>query len=124
MQDRAAAGRDRVDQHHRRAHAHARDLGLEGALVFAVVMRHVGRGAAHVEADQMLEASLAAGLGHADHAAGGAGQDRVLALEQFGGGEPAGRHHEHQADAVGGRRWLRFTLPWRGRVGREAAGVG
>ena len=52
MQDRAAAGRDRVDQHHRRAHAHARDLGLEGALVLAVVMRHVGRGAAHVEADE------------------------------------------------------------------------
>ena len=30
VQDRAATGRDRVDQHHRRAHAHARDLGLEG----------------------------------------------------------------------------------------------
>ena len=97
VQDRAAAGRDRVNEHHRRAHAHARDLGLERALVFAVVMRHVGRGAAHVEADQLLEAGFAAGLGHADHAAGGAGQDRVLALEQLGGGEPAGRHHEHQA---------------------------
>ena len=32
MQDRAAAGGHRVDQHHRRAHAHAGDLGLEGAL--------------------------------------------------------------------------------------------
>ena len=52
MQDRAAAGRDSVDQHHRSAHPHARDLGLECALVFAVEMRHVGRGAAHVEADQ------------------------------------------------------------------------
>ena len=86
MQHRAAARRDRVNEHHRRAHAHARDLGLEGALVFAVVVRHVGRGAAHVEADQILEAGFAAGLGHADHAAGGAGQDRVLALEQLGGG--------------------------------------
>ena len=96
MQDRAAAGRDRVDEHHRRAHAHARDLGLERALVFAVEMRHVGRGAAHVEADELLEAGLAAGLRHADHAAGRTGQDRVLALEQLGGGEPARRHHEHQ----------------------------
>ena len=100
VQHRAAAGRDRVNEHHRRAHAHARDLGLEGALVFAVVVRHVGGGAAHVEADQILEAGFAAGLGHADHAAGGAGQDRVLALEQLGGGEAARRHHEHQADVV------------------------
>jgi len=64
---------------------HARDLGLEGALVFAVVVRYVGRGAAHVEADEIFKAGLAAGLGHADHAAGGAGQDRVLAAEQLGG---------------------------------------
>ena len=59
MQDRAAAGRDRVDQHHRRAHAHAGDLGLEGALVFAVEMRDVGRGAAHVEADDARETGRA-----------------------------------------------------------------
>ena len=102
VQHRAAAGRDRVNEHHRRAHAHARHLGLEGALVFAVVVRHVGRGAAHVEADQMGEARLASGLGHADHAAGRAGQDGVLALEQLGGGEAARRHHEHQADAAVG----------------------
>ena len=100
MQDRTAARRDRVDQHHRRAHAHAGDLCLEGALVFAVEMRHVGRGAAHVEADQPVEAGLPPSLGHADHAARRSGQDRVLALEQIGGGEPARRHHEHQADVV------------------------
>ena len=82
MQDRAAAGGDRMDQHHRRAHAHARDFRLEGALVFAVEMRDVGRGAAHVEADEAIEAGLPSGLRHADHAAGRAGQNRVLALEQ------------------------------------------
>ena len=97
MQDRAAARRHGVDEHHRRAHAHAGDLGLERALVLAVEMRDVGRGAAHVEADQVLEAGLAAGLRHADHAAGRSGQDRVLALEQIGRGQPARRHHEHQA---------------------------
>jgi hypothetical protein len=35
MQDRPAAGGDGVDAHHRRAHAHARDLGVEGALELA-----------------------------------------------------------------------------------------
>ena len=110
MQHRSAAGRDRVDQHHRRAHAHARDLGLEGALIFAVEMRHVGRGAAHVEADQPVEAGFAAGLRHPDHAAGRPGQDRVLALEQVRRRETARRHHEHQAHL--------FTSPrLRGEVG-------
>ena len=55
MQDRAAAGCDRVNQHHRRAHAHAGHLGFEGALVFAGKMRHVRRGAAHIEADEACE---------------------------------------------------------------------
>ena len=54
--DRAAACRYGMDLHHRRAHAHARDLRLEGALEFAVEMRDVGRRAAHVEADDALEA--------------------------------------------------------------------
>ena len=34
-EDRAAARGDGMDLHHRRAHAHARDFGLEGALEFA-----------------------------------------------------------------------------------------
>src|SRR5436305_1739941 len=83
-----------------RAHAHARDLRLERALVLAVVVRHVGRGAAHVEADQAIEPRLASGLRHADHTAGWTGEDRVLALEQLRRGQPAGRHHEHQADVL------------------------
>ena len=99
VEDRAAAGRDRVDQHHRRTHAHARNLRLEGALVLAVEMGNVGRGAAHVEADHLVEAGRAAGLGKADHAAGRTRQDRILALEQFGGSETARRHHEHQPRA-------------------------
>jgi hypothetical protein len=89
VQDRAAAGRDRVNEHHRRAHAHARHFSLECALELAVEMRDVGRGAAHVETDQAIEARRAPGLRHADHAACGPGEDRVLALEQLGRGEPA-----------------------------------
>ena len=36
---------------------------------------------------------------HRDHAAGRPGEDRVLAGEQIGGGQPARRHHEHQPRA-------------------------
>ena len=69
MQDRAAARRDRVDAHHRRAHPDARDLGLERAFVFAVEMRDVGGRAAHVEADHAIEAGAFPGARHRDHAA-------------------------------------------------------
>jgi hypothetical protein len=100
MQNRAAAGRDGMDQHHRRAHAHARDFRLEGAFVIAVEMRHVGRGSAHVEADQSLKAGLAAGFRHSDNAACGARQDRILALKQLGGRQSARGHHEHQSGAA------------------------
>ncbi len=99
MQDRATTRRHRMDQHHRRAHADARDLRLEGTLVGAVEMGDVGRGAAHVEADHLREAGREARLGHADHATGGAGEDRILALEQLCRREAARRHHEHQPRA-------------------------
>ena len=88
-----------MDLHHRRAHAHARDLRLEGALELAVEMRDVGRSAAHVEADDALEAGADAGARHRHHAARGARQDRVLAGEEPGRREPARRHHEHDARA-------------------------
>ena len=111
MQDRAAAGRDGVDEHHRRAHAHAGDFGLEGALVFAGEMRHVGRGAAHVEADEPGKPRRPAGLGHADDAARRARQDRVLAAKQIRRRQPARRHHEHQAGCARRRLLRRFKSP-------------
>jgi hypothetical protein len=90
MQDRTSAGGDRVDQHHRRAHTYAGDLGFECALVFAIKVRNIRRRAAHVEADEMVQSGLPTGLGHADNAACGPGKDRVLALEQVGRRQPAG----------------------------------
>ena len=60
-QDRAAAGGDGVDAHHRRAHAHAGHLRLERALELAGEVGHVGRGAAHVEADDLSVAGQIAG---------------------------------------------------------------
>jgi len=116
VQDRAAAGGDRVDAHHRRAHAHAGDFRIEGALVVAVIVGDVGRGAAHVEADDLVEAGELGRLDHADDAAGWAGEQRVLALEEGGVGQAARRHHEHQA---------RGSLPLEGRVAsRRLAGWG
>ncbi len=94
MQQRAAARRHRVDGHHGGAHPHARHLGLEGALEGAGVERHVGRGAAHVEADHAIEAGQRRRAGRPDDAARGAGQDRVLAREGVRLGEAAVRLHE------------------------------
>ena len=98
--DRAAAGRDRVDAHHRRAQPHARDLGHERALVLAGPVRDVGGRAAHVEADDPVEARLPRHLDRADDAARGSGQDRVLALEEMRVGQAAARLHELQANAA------------------------
>ncbi len=85
-----------MDQHHGRAHAHAGDFSLEGALVFAVEMRHVGRSAAHVEANKAIKTGLPPRLCHADYASSRSGEDRVLALKQVSHGQPTRRHHEHE----------------------------
>ena len=100
LQDRAAAGRYGVDVHHGRPHAHPGHQGLEAALVLPVVVGHVRGGAAHVEADQLGNAAHGGGAGHAHHAAGGAGKNGVLALEQAGVGEAAVGLHEHELRAV------------------------
>ena len=49
-----------MDQHHRRAHAHAGDHALEGPLIDAVEMADIGRGAAHVEADDAVKPAMRA----------------------------------------------------------------
>ena len=96
MQDGAAAGRHRVDLHHRRAHPHPGDQRLEGALVLAGIVGHVGRGAAHVEADQLAEAGHLRRAHRPDDAARRAGEDRILALEPARIGESAVGLHEHE----------------------------
>ena len=98
VEDRAAARGHGVDRHHRRPHAHARDLRLEGPLVLAGVVGDVGRGAPHVEGDDLREAGERADPDRADDAAGRPGQDRILALEPMRVDQAAARLHEHQAD--------------------------
>ncbi len=100
MQDRAAARGHGVDRHHRRAHAHAGHLGLERPLEGAGIQRHVGGGAAHVEADDPIQPGHGGGARGADDAAGRAGQDRVLALEAVRLRQPAVGLHEEQPHAV------------------------
>ena len=53
VQDGAAARGHGVDGQHRGAHPHPGDLGLVLALELAREVRHVGGGAAHVEADHL-----------------------------------------------------------------------
>ena len=79
MQDRAATGGNRMNEHHRRAHTYAGDFGLECAFVFAIKMRHVGRGAAHVEADEPMRIRLARPVS-AMPTTPPAGPDRIASL--------------------------------------------
>ncbi len=72
------------------------DHGLEGPLVFAGVVRHVRRGAAHIEADDLVEPAHLGGAHGADDAARRARKDRVLALEEARIDKPAIRLHEHE----------------------------
>ena len=87
-----------MDLHHRRAHAHAGDLGLECALVFAGEMRHVGRRASHVEADDLGRSRAIAAV-RTMPTTPPAGPDRMLSLpwKRARVGEPAVRLHEQQA---------------------------
>ena len=96
LADRAAARRDGVDLHHRRGDTHARDHAVAGQLVLARVMRDVGAGPAHVEADQLAVAQRLACCDHADHAAGRTRKDRVLAAKRADLRQSAIRLHEAQ----------------------------
>ncbi len=69
-------------------------------------MADVGGGAAHVEADDAGEACRARGVRRADHAAGGARQHGVLAVEVPRFGEATAGLHEQQARAIDPRGHL------------------
>ena len=94
--DGAAARRDRVDPHHRRAQPDAGHPRFIVALIAAGIMGHIGRGAAHVEADHFAKARLFGRAREADDAARRPGQHRILAAEQRARGQPAiGLHEQH-----------------------------
>ena len=96
----SATSRHRMHLHHRRANAHARDQALLRQLEPPGIMRHVGRGPAHVEADQARCLAVGEMRGacrdHAHHPARRSRQDRILAAEGRGLGQPAVGLHELQ----------------------------
>ncbi len=123
-QDRAAAGRDGVDAQHGRPHPDPGHLGLVLPLELPGVMGHVGRGAAHVEADDPAEAGQGGGPGHADDAAGGPGQDGVLAAEPVRVGQPAvGLHEQHRRPVQLRGHVVDVAGQDRGQVGVHDGGV-
>ena len=99
VQDRAAARGHGMYLEHRGPHAHAGNQCLEGAFVLAPEMSHVGGSAAHVEADDPVEARQGRGLHGTDHAARRPGQDAVLAAEVVCVRETAVGLHEQKAHA-------------------------
>ena len=89
---------NRVDAHHRRADAHAGHHRFAFAFIMPGIVRHVGRRAPHVKADDMRNVRLRCGLRHSDNAACRPRQDRVLALEPVAAGKPAIGLHEQGRD--------------------------
>ena len=79
LEDRAAAGRDRVNAHHGRGNAHSGDDRRGRALEALVEERDVRRGPAHVEADDARVSRRGCRTRHADDASGGPGEHAVLA---------------------------------------------
>jgi hypothetical protein len=62
-------------------------------------MRDIGRGAAHVETDDLADARLLRRARRADDATGRTGENRVLAVKLLCIGQPTGRLHELQLHA-------------------------
>ena len=103
--DRAAAGADRDDVEHRRADRQAVDLAFRGERRPSVLHQaDVGRGAAHVEGDQVLEARARRLARRADHAGGRAGIERgdgALAHRRGRQASAVRLHHREAAREAG-----------------------
>src|SRR5688500_4380764 len=75
--DRTAAGSNGMNVEHRCTHAHTGDLRRIHALEVAVEARDVGRGATHVEANDLRNSELLRDFGAGYHSARRPGQDGV-----------------------------------------------
>ena len=117
--DRAAAGADRVHGHHRHMDRHGIfDLDLVGDRRLGVAdQRHVGRGAAHVVGDEVVEAGAPARIGGGDDAGGRARHHglRRLARHEAGRDHAAIAVHDQEVARVAAR------LPVRRAAARRSA---
>ena len=122
-QDRATPGGHGVNQDHRSPHPDPGHHRVGGALEVAVVVGHIGGGAAHVEPDQAAVPGGLPGAGHAHHPTGRAGQQRILAPEVVGVGEaPVGLHEEERRVHLI-LHGLDVTAQHRGEIGVGHGGV-
>ena len=80
-QQRATASRYGVNAHHRCTHAHSSHLGFKFTLELTRVMRHIGRGTAHVEANHFGHARDLRRARHAHNSARRPAQNRVFSLK-------------------------------------------
>src|SRR6185437_425739 len=78
------------------AQLYAGNHGLGVAFELARIMRYIGRGAAHIEGDDLPEARALGATRRADDTASRTRQDRVLAGKTLRIGEAAIRLHEEQ----------------------------
>ena len=73
---------------------HPGNHGVEHPFISALIMRYIGRCAAHVKCDDLVKTGLISGFNSANNAASRAGQNRILALKQTRISQPAiGLHH-------------------------------
>jgi hypothetical protein len=59
-----------MDVHHRGTDSHTRNLGLESAFKLPCVVSHIRGSAAHIKADQPINARLRSDLRRSDDSAG------------------------------------------------------
>ncbi len=124
LTDRSPARCNSMDQHHGRAHPHTRDQGLKSPLIFAIVMGDIGRGAPHIEGDDLIKACLFRCLHRSDDTARRAGQDGILTLEQLCIGQSAIGLHELQAHIAQFTSNLTHIAPQNGRqIGIHHGGI-
>ena len=97
VDDRPAAGGDRLQRKGGRCQSMFADHGFTVALVAPGIMAHIGRGTAHIETDSPLESRRARGLGHADHPARGPGEQRMAGIEGIERSQSAVGFHEQQS---------------------------
>jgi len=113
-----------VDQHHRRSHAHTRNLRLEGTLILAVEMGHIRRCSPHIEGDDFLEACLLRRADGSHDPARRAGENGILTLEQGRVRQAAIGLHELQTDiAELARHLLYIATQDRRKIGVHYGGI-
>ncbi|MNL14700.1 hypothetical protein D3C87_1356550 [compost metagenome] len=89
-----------MDAQHGRPQPHTGDHGVRGPLIIPREVGDVGRGAAHVEADDAVEAGGFRRLGHGHDAARRSRQDGVLAAEGVRRRQSTRRLHELQGSGL------------------------